>query len=339
MPYLVFVDESFRGFFELDRRGYFVHATVGIPEGRYQAIKDETVPVFAEFRRLTTMGAAEFKHGEFKRIAYRDRRKLAFRLRDIFKKHGAFLAGFYTPVAPFVLEHVRSNLFLDDQEEVPANYEALYREAETEIRGYARGPGQSAIISRLLHLAVGGVANMLASFGCPFTVVYDPRERKEDRAVIRTVDGYLAMMENFKHVDTDLRSDLKDFAQGFVHDRRSEDELGLQLADLIAGEVREFFVANRDLMEHGASSRLITATSWEPIVTTARLQGKYFKTGAVTRMTPGLQRRFLRQDPQGRTVLPIFRELLAAGILTCYSSWGQPRDLVPFERIIWDQLE
>jgi hypothetical protein len=84
---------------------------------------------------------------------------------------------------------------------------------------------------------------------------------------------------------------------------------------------------------------LITATSWEPIVTAARLQGQYFKTGAVTRMTPGIQRRFSRQDSEGRTVLPLVRELLAAGILTCYSSWGQPRDLMPFEGIIWDQFE
>lgn len=67
-PYLVFVDESFRGFFELDPRGYFVHATVGIPESQYQEVKDETAPLFAEFRRLTTEGAAEFKHGEFKRL-------------------------------------------------------------------------------------------------------------------------------------------------------------------------------------------------------------------------------------------------------------------------------
>ena len=36
-PYLVFVDESFRGFFEFEERGYFVHAAVGIPESQYDA--------------------------------------------------------------------------------------------------------------------------------------------------------------------------------------------------------------------------------------------------------------------------------------------------------------
>jgi hypothetical protein len=197
----------------------------------------------------------EFKHGEFKRLEYRQRRRLAFHLRDIFKRHGAFIAGFCTPVRPFVLERVRSDLFLHDKEELPVDCASLYREAETKLRMEATGPGHSGLISGLLHLAVGGVANMLASVGSKFTVVYDPRERKEDRAVIRTVDEYLALMENFKRVDTDLRSDLKHFAQAFVYDRRSEDELGLQFADLVAGEIREFFVANPELMECGVSPR------------------------------------------------------------------------------------
>jgi len=60
-PYLVFVDESFRGFFEFDRRGYFVHGTVGIPEERYSDVQREVAPTFEDFRRLTSAGAKEFK--------------------------------------------------------------------------------------------------------------------------------------------------------------------------------------------------------------------------------------------------------------------------------------
>jgi hypothetical protein len=32
----------------------------------------------------------------------------------------------------------------------------------------------------LLLLPIGGVANMLATFESQFTVIYDPREKKED---------------------------------------------------------------------------------------------------------------------------------------------------------------
>ena len=59
-PYLLFVDESFRGFFEFEERGYFVHAAVGIPESQYEDLKAEIEPVFQEYRRLTSAGEREF---------------------------------------------------------------------------------------------------------------------------------------------------------------------------------------------------------------------------------------------------------------------------------------
>ena len=40
----------------------------------------------------------------------------------------------------------------------------------------------------------------------------------------------------------------------------SEDEVGLQLADLAAGETRAFLDANLELREFGASPKLITPT-------------------------------------------------------------------------------
>jgi hypothetical protein len=41
----VFVDESFRGFFEFTERGYFVHAALGIPESLYDAMKADLASV------------------------------------------------------------------------------------------------------------------------------------------------------------------------------------------------------------------------------------------------------------------------------------------------------
>ena len=68
-PYLVFVDESFRGFFEFRERGYFAHAAVGIPESQYDGMTSAVAPVFEEYRRLTSAGQREIKHTEFKRLA------------------------------------------------------------------------------------------------------------------------------------------------------------------------------------------------------------------------------------------------------------------------------
>ena len=160
-PYLVFVDESFRGFFEFEERGYFVHAAVGIPESQYDAMKSAVAPVFEEYRRLTSAGQREIKHTEFKRLAYRDRRCLAMKIRDAFKAHGAFINVFYSPLRSFVLEHVRTRLFGDGKREIPADFKALYGEAAEHLKTETEGPGQSGLIKKLLLLPIGAVAALL----------------------------------------------------------------------------------------------------------------------------------------------------------------------------------
>ena len=67
-PYLVFVDESFRGFFEFRERGYFAHAAVGIPESQYDGMTSAVAPVFEEYRRLTSAGQREIVGCEAKRV-------------------------------------------------------------------------------------------------------------------------------------------------------------------------------------------------------------------------------------------------------------------------------
>ncbi len=180
---------------------------------------------------------------------------------------------------------------------------------------------------------------MLATLGSSFTVIYDPREKKEDRAVIRAIDDVLAAFKNLKGKNVDLRWDLHTFVKGFIYDRRSENEVGLQLADLMAGETRAFFDANPELMEFAASRRLVTQTSYEPMSTVEWAEGQLYKTGAVYRFPLALQKQWLAQDQAGRTVLPLFRDLFGAGIATCYSTWGQPRHIALFDRYVFDQLE
>lgn len=73
---------------------------------------------------------------------------------------------------------------------------------------------------------------------------------------------------------------------------------------------------------------------------TATVMGdQVFKTGALHRMPADLSARFLRPDAGKRTVFHILAQLLVSGILTCYSVWGTPRDLMPSEGLIWEQLD
>ena len=338
--WLVFADESFFMFFELTAKtGYFCHATVGIPEREYASLKASLGPILQDFVKLTGQSLNEFKHSEFKRLAYRERRKLALRLRDALQAHGAFVGGFYTPVRAFVLEHVRFNL-MGDAEEIPEQHQDLYDKAADELRAAHKGPGQSGVISKLLWLPVVGVANLLASFGCGYRIIYDPREKKEDKVVRASAADLIAATSNLKKVpDTDLRDDLADYFRGIEIDRPSDQEVGLQVADLMVGEVCEFFKANGDLMSYAATPRLVTQSSQERVNPVTQVGGQIFKTGVLYKMPRDLQQRFHRADPGERTVLPFFRNVLAAGMLTCYSAYGQPRDLMLFEGLIFDQCD
>jgi hypothetical protein len=337
--WLVFMDESFFMFFELTARtGYFGHAAVGIPAREYDAVNAEVAPIFKDYATLVAQSVREFKHTDFKRLDYRDRRRLALRLRDVLTLHGAFIAGFFTPVRSFVLEHVRTSLMFDGATQLPEDHQALVDKAVQELRAEHKGPGQSAIISKLLHLAAGGVANLLASFDAGFRVFCDPRERKEDDVVRASVADFIALTKGLEGVDIGgLRTDLHTFLRGIESSKSSDEELGLQLADLAVGELCEFFKANPELMSYKASMKLVTPTSREDVMTGVAVQGQILKAGALYRMPTALQARFTKPDP--RTVLPYFRNLFAAGILTCYSSLGQPRDLMVFDRFVWDQSE
>lgn len=107
----------------------------------------------------------------------------------------------------------------------------------------------------------------------------------------------------------------------------------------MVGQVREFFKANDDFLTYGATRRLVTPTSKEPVNSVTQIGDRIFKTGVLHKMPKGLQARLLRPDRHGRTVLPFFSKLFAAGMLTCYSAFGQPRHIMVFEGEIEDQCE
>ena len=116
-------------------------------------MKSAIAPVFEEYRRLTSAGQREIK-----RLAYRDRRRLAMKIRDAFKAHGAFINVFYSPLRSFVLEHVRTRLFFEGKREIPAEFKGLYSEAAEHLKTEREGPGQSGLIEKLLLLPIVAVA-------------------------------------------------------------------------------------------------------------------------------------------------------------------------------------
>lgn len=63
------------------------------------------------------------------------------------------------------------------------------------------------------------------------------------------------------------------------------------------------------------------------------------KMGALNKLPMEIAYRFGADDPAERTVFHCFSPLLSAGMLTCYSSTGNPRHLMPFILAIIGQAD
>lgn len=338
--FITFVDETFLRFFrddQGDRYGYFSYGGFGLPVGQYDRFKQDIAPLFSRYQKLLSGSEKEFKHTDFKRIPYADRMDLAKGIARVIERYDGFVSGFYTPGEAIIMEQVR-NLVMDDQEELPPDTSDLYQRAITDFRTtYEGGPGDSKLLATLLNLAVSAFTHMIASFGSPFRILYDSRERREDAAVKTTID-------ELQEIIPRLSPEVAGLFRGLKVAKDSKDELGIQIADLMAGETRDFFDANRELMSFGATRRIISQTSDEDIQAWDVLQPADhppmpYKVGGMTRIPEGLRRRFFRNDPEQRSVMSAFSRVLAAGSLTCYSSTGQPRHVMPYIHWILDQSD
>ena len=333
--YLVFIDETFWRFFELSSQGFFCHAAVGLPEAEYDAVLDETRPIFRRYCELL-VPQREFKHAEFKRIGFEARRSLAKMIHDVLHSHGGFISAFYTPTSSFLLERARVNLLMAGREtSLPTNSERrseLLQGASAEVRAKRAGPGMSAAITALLHTPISALLNFAESIDVGLRLVYDPRETRENCAVragmLRTAEfvGKMTPATANRLLDVNIASS-------------SEKEVGLQFADLAAGETRVFLDAHRELMEYGASPKLITSTSDETIQAVGVRNGTEYKFGAVIYLPSALQQCFFNGDSSGRTVFSEFTDLLLSGTVTCYSAQGAPRHILPYEQLLIDQLD
>lgn len=246
-------------------------------------------------------------------------------------EEGGFASGFYTPTDGFIMERVRVDL-IDVAEEVPHDHQGLYDAARRDLLVAMRGPGQSELITRLLFLPVAAIKFMLGSFDCDFRIQYDPRQGDEDRAVRDTMGAGMNLLLNMPDQFRQTNN-----YHGMDTTRRSQDELGLQLADVVAGHVRNFFRNNPAALTEASTARLITATSIEPLQKFEEITGVLFKTASLHPMSARLRRILKRRNTAN--LVSYFYPVLASGILTCTTSNGQERDLELSTGLIMDLLD
>jgi hypothetical protein len=244
---------------------------------------------------------------------------------------GGFVAGFYSSTRGIVMERVRTNL-MDEAEAVPNDHTDLYNAARTEVLTEFRGVGQSDLIERLMLLPFSALFNFLNSFDYSFRNRYDPRGETEDEqvrnAMVRYMTGLSRVPELFGGVSCLL---------GMEIHIASHDDVGLQLVDIVAGEVRGFFRRNAEALSESSTLKLVTGKSDEPLQYFLEFNQSIHKIGALSPMSTVLATKLAIKNSDN--LISYYYPVLAAGILACVSDTGQPRLLEIPTRLILDQRE
>ena len=334
--YLVYVDESFYRFFGFEAvDGNFCYAAVGVPSRNYQQLQRLFQPTIVAYRghlrRLACAVPDEIKFSILRLLPRAFRVRFARDLVRSLVETGGFVSGFYTPTHGHVMERVRTNLD-EDIDAVPEDHEALYNVARAELLAQRQAPGQQTLLTSLLTLPIAAVTNLLKSFNCRFRIIYDPREDVEDEAVRTRIADYMDRLMRlpppFAHDNNYI---------GMEIDRTSEQELGLQLADVVAGEVRDFFRSNDLPLTESTTPRIIDPTSDERLQQFEQMEGHLFKSGSLVPMSRELRRMFLPRNT--RHIVSYYYPVLASGMLTCVTLNGQERHLELSTRTIFDLLD
>jgi hypothetical protein len=253
---------------------------------------------------------------------------LILKLNGALAAHGGFIAGFYTSNRGYVMEHIRESLIRKDSvKTIPEDHAQLYEAMVKKLNETAAsGPGVSALLSKLLFLPVVAIANFLSTFECGFRIVYDPRQADEDAAVKESTEALMSAVMNAAE-----KLELRSKFLGLEIEKPSHEEFGLQVADIIAGEVRRFFRFNPEFLTAGSDLNLITFDYHEK---EEAWVDDFGKKGRRIPIPPRLLKQAL--TPTEDCALTYFRNLLAAGLVTCITEFGVERDVALFEKCFLD---
>lgn len=322
--YTVFIDESFgEGFTVLSKDdAYFCYAALMVPSVRladlerfWVAHRDRLV---AEYRRATGFPLqGEFKSGYLNKLDFQARRKFGERLAYFLRKNDCFVAGFYTTVRNMLTYHVRTEVAKNDEaKELPANWESMLTGIKANLLAdKPSSPGDAYLLVFLFHQTLSITLNWLGNVGAAFDVVYDPRQKKEDRFLIQHADDWLKREAEVKK--------LVGVYNGATAVVDSSNSPGLMLADLILRDVRFLFADVPELLTEQSGTTLILPVpqGYEPVVRT--FGGVPLKWGDRRPMSDALRQRL--SSPSQNSMLPLYFERLAGAKLSCEAVYGESR--------------
>jgi hypothetical protein len=322
--YTVFIDESFDGFLNLAKDdGYFCHAALMVPTAKlvdlerfWAANRHKLVAEFKREKGYAIQG--ELKSRSLNKLGFSTRRAFGERLSRFLRKNERFVAGFYTTVRNKLMYHLRTEIARDDEEakELPADWELRLAGIKKKLLDdKPKQPGDAHLLLGLFHQTVSITLNWLGSVGASFNVVYDPRQKKEDRYLIRYAGNWLQR-------EAEARK-LLNVYRGTTAIVKSADSPGLLLVDLILRNVRFLFADVPELLAEQSSTMLVLRTlqGHEPVLGT--FAGSPYKWGDRRPMSEALIQRL--RSPTPKSMLPLYLDRLTDTKLSCEANFGESR--------------
>jgi hypothetical protein len=325
--YAVYIDESFFQFWGLNRpTDNFIYLAFGIPVDNLKAFEFAYKSLLAEFQNavradLGSNAPAELKSSTFRKLCIDSRRRMALKLRNVMSALNCFFLAEYSEVQGFLLEEIRSDLIESGARELPLDWKPLYEAKRNKVIAdiQAKQLGQSPLLERLIALPSAALGHYLAFRAEHYEVCLDPRGKAEDAqiasAISDLIDGVSIVLKQNEHPNlTKVITDVK-----------SEQSPGLQIADLLAAEVRWWFVSNPGYLEYGSGRTLLHKNEL-----TAKFSGKTSSSPIVKperhiRLPLGLASRARNATPH--SLFPYFRNSLANGLISCVARFGEFRHI------------
>lgn len=335
--YTIFVDESFDGYMNLSRDdGYFCYAALMVPTERLE----DLARFWASNRaRLATAYAketgfpveGEFKSGYLKKLRPETRTRFGEKLAYFLSKNGCFVVGYFTTVRNTLLYRLRTDVAKDDNaRELPSDWEQLLVSEKSKLLGdKPNHPGDAHVLLGLLYQTLAITMSWLASQRQTFAVVYDPRQKKEDRYLLNQMDDWLQRAS--------AATNSGDVYMGATATTDSADSPGLMLVDLILRDIRFLFQDVPELLAEQSGPALILPLVGEHEPVPMEIHGNLMKWGDRRPMSEALRRRLSR--PTTNSCAPLYFSSLADGKLSCEADFGESRVVNLRQLVFEDQVD
>jgi len=160
--------------------------------------------------------------------------------------------GEFQEVRGFVLESIRSDVVQAGSEELPQNWQELHDKRRDQLAktGAQGAAGRSPILSRLLSLPTNAATNYVARRSLSFSVTLESSRR----CWRRTSRGRNSQIYDYRLEK--IQRERGEKFRSVRYDLRLESAPGLQIADILAGEVRNWFLANAGFLDLNSGTTL-----------------------------------------------------------------------------------